>query len=45
VRYQNACLGSRAVTGLLAGTDLRRKDARGVSMVDAIRRFGASLHA
>jgi allantoate deiminase len=40
VRYQSACLGSRAVTGLLADTDLRRKDARGVSMAEAIRRFG-----
>jgi len=40
VRYQSACLGSRAVAGLLANTDLRRKDAGGVSMADAIRRFG-----
>jgi allantoate deiminase len=40
VRYQSACLGSRAVAGLLAGKDLRRKDAHGVSMTDAIRRFG-----
>ena len=40
VRYQSGCLGSRAVAGLLADTDLRRKDARGVSMADAIRRFG-----
>jgi allantoate deiminase len=40
VRYQSACLGSRAVTGLLTQADLRRKDADGVSMADAIRRFG-----
>jgi allantoate deiminase len=40
VRYQTACLGSRAAAGLLATADLRRKDARGVSMADAIRRFG-----
>src|ERR1039457_3583840 len=40
VRYQSACLGSRAVAGLLTDTDLRRKDGRGVSMADAIRRFG-----
>jgi allantoate deiminase len=40
VRYQSACLGSRAVAGLLAVTDLRRKDARGISMADAIRSFG-----
>ena len=40
VRYQSACLGSRAVAGLLTQADLRRKDARGISMADAIRRFG-----
>jgi allantoate deiminase len=40
VRYQSACLGSRAAAGLLADTDLRRTDACGVSMADAIRRFG-----
>jgi len=39
VRYQSACLGSRAVAGLLPDSDLRRKDARGISMADAIRRF------
>jgi allantoate deiminase len=40
VRYQSACLGSRAVAGLLTHTDLRRRDARGISIADAIRRFG-----
>ena len=40
VRYQSAYLGSRAVAELLDDTDLRRKDARGISMADAIRRFG-----
>ena len=40
VRYQSACLGSRAVAGLLDDMDLRRTDGRGVSMVDAIRHFG-----
>jgi allantoate deiminase len=40
VRYQSACLGSRAAAGALADSDLRRKDARGVSMADAIRCFG-----
>ena len=40
VRYQCAHLGSRAATGLLTQPDLRRKDARGISMADAIRRFG-----
>jgi len=40
VRYQSSYLGSRAVAGLLPDSDLRRKDARGVSMADAIRAFG-----
>src|ERR1035438_3543103 len=40
VRYQCAHLGSRAATGLLTQPDLRRKDARGISMADAIRLFG-----
>jgi allantoate deiminase len=40
VRYQCAHLGSRAATGLLTQADLRRKDSNGVSMADAIRRFG-----
>ena len=40
VRYQSACLGSRAVAGVLDDMDLRRTDGRGVSMVDAIRHFG-----
>src|ERR1035441_3614634 len=40
VRYHSSHLGSRAVAGLLDRADLRRKDARGVSMADAIRRFG-----
>ena len=40
VRYHSSHLGSRAVAGLLDRADLSRKDARGVSMADAIRRFG-----
>ena len=39
-RYQTAYLGSRAAAGFLTDTDLRRNDARGISMADAIRRFG-----
>jgi allantoate deiminase len=40
VRYQTDYLGSRAVVGLLTLRDLRRKDAAGISLADAIRRFG-----
>jgi allantoate deiminase len=40
VRYQSACLGSRTTAGLLADTDLRRTDAGGVSMAEAIHSFG-----
>lgn len=42
VRYHSSHLGSRAVAGLLAKADLRRIDARGVSMADAIRCFGGN---
>jgi len=40
VRYQSACLGSRAAAGTFDEADLCRKDADGVSMAEAIRRFG-----
>ena len=40
VRYQSAWLGSRAVAGALTRADLRRKDAAGITMADAIRGFG-----
>ena len=40
VRFQTGYLGSRAAAGLLDDTELRRTDARGISMADAIRRFG-----
>ena len=40
VRYQSACLGSRVAAGVFDEADLRRKDAAGVSMADAIRQFG-----
>jgi len=40
VRFQSACLGSRAVTGQLSAADLVRADAEGVTMAEALRRFG-----
>jgi allantoate deiminase len=40
VRYQSAYLGSRAVAGTFNRKDLARKDPDGVSMADAIRRYG-----
>jgi allantoate deiminase len=40
VRYQSAYLGSRVVAGTFDPEDLQRKDADGVTMAEAIRRFG-----
>ena len=40
VRYQTAYLGSRAVTGRFNPADLRRTDATGTRMGEAIRLFG-----
>jgi allantoate deiminase len=40
VRYQNAYLGSRVVTGTFHERDLRRIDAAGIPMANAIRQFG-----
>jgi allantoate deiminase len=40
VRYQSAYLGSRAMAGKLGATDLKRTDPDGISMAEAIRRFG-----
>ena len=40
VRYQTAFLGSRAVAGTFDKDDLRRADAGGITMADAIRNFG-----
>lgn len=40
VRYQTAYLGSKVLAGCFDPRDLKRKDARGVSMDDAIRNFG-----
>ncbi len=40
VRYQSAYLGSRVVAGAFNPADLECTDADGVSMAEAIRRFG-----
>ena len=40
VRYQTACLGSEVLAGGFDARDLRRKDANGISLADAIKRFG-----
>ena len=42
VRYQTACLGSRVLAGTFVEKDLDRKDADGISMRAAIRRFGGN---
>ena len=40
VRYQSTYLGSKAVAGRFEPADLKRKDADGISMADAIKNFG-----
>jgi allantoate deiminase len=45
VRYQTAYLGSRAVAGKLSRKDLIRRDAAGISMAEAIRKFGGQPEA
>jgi allantoate deiminase len=40
VRYQSAYLGSKVLAGCFNQKDLRRKDAAGISMADAIKHFG-----
>jgi allantoate deiminase len=42
VRYQCAYLGSKALAGCFARKELSRKDANGVSMAEAITRFGGN---
>jgi allantoate deiminase len=42
VRYQTAYLGSKVLAGCFDEKDLRRKDASGISMNDAIKRFGGN---
>ncbi|MGO9587149.1 MAG: allantoate amidohydrolase [Limisphaerales bacterium] len=41
-RYQTAYLGSKVLAGCFDERDLRRKDADGVSMANAINRFGGN---
>lgn len=42
VRYQSTYLGSRAVAGTFDLEDLKRVDARGITMAEAIRAFGGN---
>ena len=42
VRFQTAYLGSRVLAGMFADKDLERKDGDGISLREAIRRFGGS---
>ena len=40
VRFQSTYLGSRVVAGTFDAADLQRKDADGMTMAEALRRFG-----
>lgn len=42
VRYQSTYLGSRALAGTFNSDDLKRTDAKGITMADAIRDFGGN---
>lgn len=42
VRYQSTYLGSRALAGTFNAEDLKRVDARGITMAEAIREFGGN---
>jgi len=42
VRYQTGYLGSKVLAGCFDERDLRRKDADGISMADAIKHFGGN---
>lgn len=42
VRYQSTYLGSRALAGIFNAEDLKRVDARGITMAEAIRDFGGN---
>jgi len=42
VRYQSTYLGSRALAGTFNLDDLKRTDAKGIAMADAIREFGGN---
>ena len=45
VRFQSTYLGSRALAGTFNTEDLKRTDARGVTMAQAIREFGGDPDA
>src|ERR1051325_225160 len=42
VRYQSTYLGSRILAGTFNSRELKRRDANGVTMAEAIRNFGAN---
>ncbi len=42
VRYQTAYLGSKVLAGRFDRRDLKRRDAAGISMADAIRKFSGN---
>jgi allantoate deiminase len=44
VRYQSTYLGSRVLAGTFDRKDLKRLDANGISMADAISEFGGNPH-
>lgn len=44
-RYQTAYLGSRALAGNFNAADLKRTDARGITMAEAIRELGGNPDA
>lgn len=45
VRYQSTYLGSRALAGTFQADDLKRVDASGITMAEAIRAFGGNPDA
>ncbi len=45
VRYHGAYLGSKALAGTFSADDLKRTDARGITMAEAIRSFGGNPEA
>ncbi|MSU59407.1 MAG: allantoate amidohydrolase [Pedosphaera sp.] len=45
VRFQSAYLGSRALAGTFDPEDLKRTDAKGITMAEAIREFGGNPDA
>jgi allantoate deiminase len=45
VRYQSTYLGSRVLAGTFTVQDLKRTDAKGITMAEAIREFGGNPEA